>query len=357
MRKLTMEEIIGVVRGHAYGHGAVRVARHLASLGVETFAVATTNEGRVLRNGGVQGKIHVLGNCQPEEINHVVENDLIPTICWSNALKTVPANKLLTKTGAQLKVNVNVDSGLSMYGVETCQLDGLIQELDALDVGIESIFTHFAGGLTDRSGNLDQLDHFLNCTDPYVNKNISRHAAASVGCCQMVGTELDYVRPGRILYGISTENDFPGLKVFKDFDFLPAMSVFARPTFYERVPPTNGRLGPKWLASFACGWADGYSEKLSHGIGSLRNNKTGQLHALVGRVTADECNAALRKQPRSGDTFTLLTADYADHTSPAWMACTLGDSPAEVTSAWSRRVPRVYVRQGEVVNITAGVDL
>ncbi|MGR3294643.1 MAG: alanine racemase, partial [Candidatus Bathyanammoxibius sp.] len=44
--------VIGVVKSDAYGHGASRVGLLLQSLGVEMLAVATVEEGIVLRDRG-----------------------------------------------------------------------------------------------------------------------------------------------------------------------------------------------------------------------------------------------------------------------------------------------------------------
>ncbi|XP_014680053.1 PREDICTED: alanine racemase-like [Priapulus caudatus] len=96
-RVATNTELIAVVKGGGYGHGGVPVSRHLKSIGVRALAVATGGEGRSLRKGGLQGKIHVVGNFQPEDIDCIVENDLIPTVSWSNGLKSIPKDKLVNK--------------------------------------------------------------------------------------------------------------------------------------------------------------------------------------------------------------------------------------------------------------------
>ena len=53
--------VVAMVKGNAYGHGAVPVARHLKAVGVERLGVATTEEGAQLRSAGVTGPIHVFG--------------------------------------------------------------------------------------------------------------------------------------------------------------------------------------------------------------------------------------------------------------------------------------------------------
>ena len=53
---------MAVVKGNAYGHGAVQVARYLMDTGAaDRLAVATVDEAVQLRLSGVDGVIHVLG--------------------------------------------------------------------------------------------------------------------------------------------------------------------------------------------------------------------------------------------------------------------------------------------------------
>ena len=55
-------EVMSVLKGNAYGHGAVPVARHLEKHGFTYFTVATSLEGEELRQAGIKGFIQILGN-------------------------------------------------------------------------------------------------------------------------------------------------------------------------------------------------------------------------------------------------------------------------------------------------------
>ena len=54
-------ELIAVLKGNAVGHGSVAVARCLQDHGVNHFAIATTDEGKELRNAGIHGEMILLG--------------------------------------------------------------------------------------------------------------------------------------------------------------------------------------------------------------------------------------------------------------------------------------------------------
>lgn len=77
---------------------------------------------------------------------------------------------------------------------------------------------------------------------------------------------------------------------------------------------------------------------------------------VVGRVSMDSFTIRLSDKPAEGDTFSLLTADYAEKTSCSWMARTLDSANYEITGTWSTRLPRVYVQQGKVVDIMHALD-
>lgn len=72
-----------------------------------------------------------------------------------------------TKDGSRLRVAINIDTGMSRYGVQPQDLPDLIHSLDQLEVNIASLYTHFQAAITEREKNQRQLDIFLKATDPY----------------------------------------------------------------------------------------------------------------------------------------------------------------------------------------------
>ena len=62
-----------VVKADAYGHGAVPAARAAVQGGADWLAVALVEEGRELRDAGIEGPILVLSEPRPSEMVEVVE--------------------------------------------------------------------------------------------------------------------------------------------------------------------------------------------------------------------------------------------------------------------------------------------
>ena len=73
---------------------------------------------------------------------------------------------LFPQDGAPLEVAVNVDTGMSRYGVQPRDLEDLMGGLEDLGVGVRSIYTHFQSAITETEKNQRQMDKFTDATRP-----------------------------------------------------------------------------------------------------------------------------------------------------------------------------------------------
>ena len=69
--------------------------------------------------------------------------------------------------GSPLRVAINIDTGMSRYGVQPQDLPALVATLDNLNVTIASMYTHFQAAINEPEKNKTQLDMFLEATEPY----------------------------------------------------------------------------------------------------------------------------------------------------------------------------------------------
>ena len=72
-------QILAAVKANAYGHGAIPVAKHLKSLGVNWFGVATPGEAIELRHGGIWGKILIFSPVY-QQIRELVDYGISLTV-------------------------------------------------------------------------------------------------------------------------------------------------------------------------------------------------------------------------------------------------------------------------------------
>lgn len=354
---------MGVVKGGAYGSGMLPVVDVLLEKGVQELAVATVAEGIYLRKNDVEVPITILGNLMQCEVTDILQHRLIPTICWATALTSLPQNSLNYPDGSRLQVAINIDTGMSRYGVQPEDLSSLIETLDELDIPIKSMYTHFQSAITEKEKNQRQLDVFLEATEPFKNRKIPRHAAATTGCVQGIGTHLDLIRPGGAITGLCSGSDREGSEEFVRCGFQPALSVLGRPTFFKQLPRgrfigydgTYETLGDEWIANITTGWSDGFNRRLSN-LGSVRRVKTGEMCPIVGRVSMDSITVRLPEAPDDDEVFQVVTDDFDDMTSAVGIARNLGAAVYEIPGNWSTRLARVFSRNGKIVKICSSFE-
>src|SRR4030067_1373381 len=80
MRRAGKRKILAVVKAQAYGHGAVRVSRHVLGLGADMLGVAFVEEGRELREAGIHAPVLVMGAVFPEQAEAIVRLGLTPLV-------------------------------------------------------------------------------------------------------------------------------------------------------------------------------------------------------------------------------------------------------------------------------------
>lgn len=350
--------IMAVVKGGAYGSGLMPVVEALLEEGVKEFAVATVSEGVYLRCQGVQSRITILSNLLECELEDVLKHRLTPSISWASPLTAQPKDSLVYPDGSRLQVAINIDTGMSRYGVQTQDLPGLVKTLDELNVPIASMFTHFQGAINEPEKSKRQLDIFLEATEPYKLRPMTRHAAATTGCVQGVGTDLDLIRPGGSITGLSSGCDEESAEVFAKCGFRPALSVVARPTFFKLLPPGRGigydatyqTTGDEWIANLTTGWSDGLSRRLSNN-GTVKRIKTGELCPIVGRVSMDSITIRLPEAPAKDEVFQVISDDFDENTSAIGLARNLEAAVYEMPGNWSTRLARVYIKNGSITKV------
>src|SRR5919201_4740624 len=103
--------VTAVVKAHAYGMGAVAVARAAVSAGARGAAVSRGSEARRLRQAGFSQPILLLGGLDREDFAEVVSHRLTPTLTdWTSAEGVAAAAHAAGETCA---VQVKVDTGMT----------------------------------------------------------------------------------------------------------------------------------------------------------------------------------------------------------------------------------------------------
>src|SRR5262245_27757417 len=103
--------ILAVVKGNAYGHGAVPVSRALARAGADWFGVTCTAEGVELREGGIRKPILVLTGFWAGEEKRLLDARLTPAItgCEQLILLERAARRRARKVSFHLKIETGMN--------------------------------------------------------------------------------------------------------------------------------------------------------------------------------------------------------------------------------------------------------
>jgi alanine racemase len=340
-------ELMGVVKGYAYGHGNPVCAREILAAGARRLGVARVAEALHLREAGIAAPIHVFTEPPPQAAPAIVEHDLVATVytqAFAQALEEAAA-----RVGRRIPVHVKVDTGMHRVGLMVDDVPGAVAVLRALrHLEIEGVWSHLAvADVPDHPFTDKQLELFAAVLDELARAGVEpryRHIANSAALIARPDSHLDLVRPGAALYGLS-----PGPALAGAADLRPVMALKARVNMVKKVP-AGERLSyglayelsqEAFVVTVPAGYADGYDRRLSGRADVLLR---GSRYKVSGAVCMDQFMVDLGPDPAEvGDVVTLLGADGDERITADELAELIGTINYEVTARVPSRVPRLYV--------------
>ena len=351
-------EIIAVVKADAYGHGARQMAKVFIENGADALAVAVIEEAIELRNEGITQPILILGYTSTNNFEKLIQYDITQNVyCYDMACKL---SETAQRLGKSVKVHIKIDTGMSRLGflVNEKSLDEIekISKLPYIDV--EGIFTHFSKvDVPDKSFTLTQEEKFYYVINELEKRGIKfrkKHAANSAGIIDIDDVALTAVRPGIILYG-----SYPSEYVMKEkLALKPVMSLKSLVSFVKTVPEgTPVGYGCTFvtkretvIATIPVGYADGYIRRLANGGRVLIN---GKYAPIIGRICMDQCMVDVTDigDVKMGDEVVLMGKQGENEITCEELASILDTINYEVYCSISKRVPRVYIEDGEIKSI------
>ena len=349
-------KFLGVVKADAYGHGSVQVSRLLEKLGADYLAVSSIDEAIELRHNGITMPILILGHTPKEEVGELIKNNITQAVtCKAKALEY---SEEAVKCNGTLKIHIKVDTGMSRLGYlcdgdyfdsgvegicEGCELPGLMPE---------GIFTHFAvsdePGEECRAYTKHQFELFTSVIDA-VEKKLGkkfqiRHCANTGAVAKYPETWLDMVRPGLLLYGYGEFAEELGLKpvmslktTVSTIKTYPAGTAISYGGIYKTDKKTRMGVVPY-------GYADGFFRCLSNRYELMTSDG---LVPQRGKICMDMCMIDLTD--KMGVDVGSEVEIFGDNNPIEKMAELAGTIPYELTCAVSKRVTRIYMQDGKVV--------
>jgi alanine racemase len=338
--------ILAVVKGDAYGHGAVEVARALGACGAAHFAVACLAEGVRVREAGIAGDIVILGGFEPGEEACLRAHGLTPVVHTLDQLRAW--EKEAVQSGNQLGCHLEIDTGMNRLGLPD-DSGALLEWITAArHVEIQGLSTHLASAEDFQSGYaVEQQRRFLAVAGFLRQQGIRcgrLHLANSAAIAYRPEWAADMVRPGLALYGYVSPA--VGSAPASSIEVRPALEWNAR-ILALREAAEGARLGyqgaygataPMRVAVISAGYGDGLNRRLSNrGVVLLR----GARRPIVGLVSMDVTLVDVTgvENLETGEEVTLIGPGL-----DAWeMARLCGTIAYETLCGIASRVPRVYI--------------
>ena len=349
-------KIMAIVKANSYGHGDVACAKELKNCGVDFFGVSSVDEALRLREHGIEEPILILGYTPPVHFHHIIEQDLIQTFLSLDYAQK--ANAWSLEQGVKMRGHVKVDTGMSRLGVVTQEHDYHIDEVKAIyqmpALQVEGIFSHFSVSDEldeDNKAYTDKQVELYNrvlqdLKEAGINPGI-KHLQNSYGILNYPELEYDYVRPGLLFLGATSDN---AVKTISEPDFIPIMQLKANVSLVKTIQPnvsvSYGRhfrsTDVTKVATVSIGYADGYPRSVSNKGAQVLIH--GQRATIIGNICMDQMMIDVTgiDDVQEGDVVTLFGTDqgntlYVDELSR--LAKTINNE----TFCWiTSRVPRIY---------------
>ena len=215
---------IAALKGNAYGHGALPVARALDGEGLAAFMTGSFDEACRLRAERLRTPVVMFAGALPAGMADLVGAGLVPTLVDRAG---ADAAARAAPPGEAVPVYVKVNAGLGRLGVPLDAAEGFLDELAAMQrLEVRGLYTHLpfgdARGRDWAEGRLAAFDALLARLAARGRTPSLTQARASACVAAGLSDGANAVCVGHLLYGLSPFLD----------DSLADLSVY-RPVLAE----------------------------------------------------------------------------------------------------------------------------
>ncbi|GLB26688.1 alanine racemase 1 [Lacrimispora xylanolytica] len=348
-------KMIGVVKSDGYGHGSVPVAMAIDPY-VWGYAVATVEEGVILRKHGIEKPILVLGVVPADGYDLLVEYKIASAVFQYKRASLLSEAAL--RAGKKAVIHLVVDTGMSRIGLPVTEeaADEAVKIKSLSGIEVEGLFTHFAkADETDKTATNRQMESYRKFTDLLLERGVEipiLHCSNSAGILDLPAANFHAVRAGISIYGL-----YPSYEVDKETVKLrPVMGLKSAVTYIKTIAPgTAVSYGGTFvadkemvIATIPVGYGDGYPRNLS-GKGEVLIR--GQRARILGRVCMDQFMVDVTdiEGVEEDDEAVLIGKQGENEITVEDIAEACGGFHYEILCDIGKRVPRVYIQGGEVV--------
>ena len=348
--------LIAVIKTDGYGHGAVPLARMFEETDyVWGYAVASLDEGVVLRKHGIKKPILVLGCIFPDQYEEMIRYEIRATIYMEDMAREMADTA--RRAGKKAFFHIKVDTGMGRIGFPVSEESAdIIERISRMpDVVTEGMYTHFAkADETDKSYTLEQHRKFMWMKEQMEKRGVEipyYDCDNSAGIIDFPDMKHDLARAGISMYGLYPSDEVDQNAV----DLKPVLSLISHVTFVKTVEPgTAVSYGGTFVAdktmrvaTIPVGYGDGYPRSLSNKGFVLIHGKRAR---ILGRVCMDQFMVDVTDIPgvKFMDRVILAGEDGNDRITVDELAGLSGRFNYEFVCCLGKRIPRVYTLGGRI---------
>ncbi len=336
-------KMICMVKAFGYGAGSYELAKTLQEHHCDYLAVAVADEGAELRKAGIYMPVMVM-NPEFGSFEVLFDNELEPEVYSFKLLKAL-IQSAENQGISHFPIHIKIDSGMHRLGFMPEDIESLCHLLnDQSALRVKSIFSHFSGSDSPKFDDFTkkQIACFTTCADQIeqaLGYKPMRHILNSAGIERFSSAQMDMVRLGIGLYGVSATNE-KGLR---------NVSTLKTTILQIKKIPAGETVGysRKWelkreskVGTIPIGYADGLNRHLGNGVGSVVVN--GKKAPIIGNICMDLTMIDLTDiETHEGDTVIIFGEEQPVNE----LADKLETIPYEIITSVSSRVKRIYYRE------------
>ena len=340
----TATPLMAIVKGDAYGHGAVEVARAALAGGAQWLGVARYGEARTLRHSGISAPILVLGMATGDEVDEAIAAGVTLTLHGPEPLALFAARA--RAAGRPVAVHIEVDTGMGRMGLFAEETPAFIRQVHAGGgILVDGLYSHFAMAEEEHPLNSLQLSRFQQVVDTLQAANLRPrwvHLANSAAAFWLPQSRYDLVRVGNVVLGLRIRIDRPLPPCYR-----PALSWKAQLASCRRLPAGTGigyghtytTTGEEIIGVAPVGYGDG--------LRRVPGNHVligGDKHPVVGRLCLDQLMVRLPRIFAMGEEVVIIGRQGKAAIGVHELAALAQTSQVDITTLLHARVPRLYVR-------------
>ncbi len=327
-------KVLAIVKADGYGHGLERVIRYLS--GADAFGVASIEDAERIRALGLNHRIVLLSGFDEPRDLEIVRELKLDCVLHDHAQLALLAAEANAAARPAISFWVKFDTGMHRLGFAIAEAANILQRVQTLPQARSelTLMTHFANADEAGPHTKQQTALFDGCDWP---SGAAQSLANSAATLRFSDTRRAWVRPGGILYGLST---VPG-KTGAELGFHPCMTLSSRLISVKNIPAGAAvGYGGSFVAPVAMrigiaaiGYGDGYPRNAGSGTPVLVDGNPAH---TIGRVSMDllTIDVSHLDSAKVGSAVTLWGPDLPVET----IAACAGTISYELTCGVTRRV-------------------